>query len=158
MSAKIDDPMTANRRRQLRRWIDVKFSGRQTEFIASTYDPETDKQINQGELSGLLKNKSFREVRARNLEKQGHMPPDYLDSTSDPNDATMIRFVAEPTVGGRAAPPRITWPFVRASYGRFGALRIKLGPKRYNEAITELDGYLDGMLIKWEREAAEKRA
>lgn len=71
------DKLVANRRRQLQLWIDEKYNSSQTDFIASTNDGI--KQLNQGELSGLLRNKSFGERKARSLELMAHMPGGYLD-------------------------------------------------------------------------------
>ena len=44
--------ITDIRRENLQRWIDEKYNGVQAGFVAFT-------EINQGELSALLKNKSF---------------------------------------------------------------------------------------------------
>jgi len=60
------------RRRQLRAWIEKQFDGQQARFVEAT-------GINQGELSGLLKKKSFGEKRARSLELLAGMPYLYLD-------------------------------------------------------------------------------
>lgn len=72
----------ANRRRQLQRWIDHYHDGLQVKFISTcaSYGHE----INQGELSGLLKKKSFGEKKARALETQARMPSRFLDSTDAP--------------------------------------------------------------------------
>ncbi|MDR3445961.1 hypothetical protein [Dyella sp.] len=67
-----DNPVVAYRRRRLKEWIDSRFGGVQSEFIASA-------GVNQGELSGLLRTKSFGEKRARRLEEQAGMPVGYLD-------------------------------------------------------------------------------
>lgn len=61
------------RRARLREWIDLKCEGSQANFIALT-------GINQGELSGLLKSKSFGEKKARALEAVAGMPVRYLDT------------------------------------------------------------------------------
>lgn len=67
-----NSPVVAYRRKRLKQWIDDHFNGVQQEFIAAT-------GINQGELSGLLRTKSFGEKRARRLEEQANMPMGYLD-------------------------------------------------------------------------------
>ena len=59
------------RRKNLRRWIESNYKN-QAEFI-SRHD------LNQGEISALLRNKSFGEVKARNLEVTCGMPVMYLD-------------------------------------------------------------------------------
>lgn len=61
------------RRRRLREWIALHHGGVQKAFIDAT-------GINQGELSALLKDKSFGEKRARSIERMAHMPPGYLVS------------------------------------------------------------------------------
>lgn len=63
--------VVAARRARLQAWIDTHYKGSQASFIAAT-------GINQGELSGLLKNKSFGEKRAASLEIQARMPAGYL--------------------------------------------------------------------------------
>lgn len=60
------------RRRNLRLWINQKCGGQQRRFIETT-------GINQGELSALLKNKSFGEKKARKIEQTAAMPPLWLD-------------------------------------------------------------------------------
>lgn len=65
-----------NRRNNLKKWIDEKFDGIQAQFIEAT-------GINQGELSGLLKNKSFGEKKARNIEEAAKMPHLWLDQAHD---------------------------------------------------------------------------
>ncbi|ASK28383.1 3,4-dihydroxy-2-butanone-4-phosphate synthase [Neisseria chenwenguii] len=65
--------ITELRRRNLRLWIDRHYGGRQSRFIAAV-------AINQGELSALLKNKSFGEKKARKLELAATMPALWLDT------------------------------------------------------------------------------
>ncbi|TAN86146.1 MAG: hypothetical protein EPN14_00550 [Gallionella sp.] len=60
-----------HRRKRLRQWINDNY-GSQAAFIEKT-------GINQGELSGLLRNKSFGEKKARNLELLAGMPSKWLD-------------------------------------------------------------------------------
>lgn len=69
----IQDAIPELRREKLRKWIDEHCEGSQAKFVEMT-------GINQGELSGLLKNKSFGEKKARNLEQQANMPAFYLDT------------------------------------------------------------------------------
>lgn len=61
----------AARRARLRAWIDEHFGGVQQDFVAAV-------GINQGELSGLLRDKSFGEKKARKLELAARMPAGYL--------------------------------------------------------------------------------
>lgn len=65
-----------NRRNQLRKWIDTHFGGRQSAFVEAH-------RLNQGEISSLLKDKSFGSVKARNLEAATGMPPRYLEAIAD---------------------------------------------------------------------------
>ena len=61
-----------NRRSRLRQWIDERYGGSQAAFVAAH-------RLNQGEISSLLKDKSFGGVKARNLEAATGMPERYLD-------------------------------------------------------------------------------
>lgn len=60
------------RRHNLRQWIQQQYGGQQSAFAAAA-------QINQGELSSLLKNKSFGEKKARKIEQAVGMPNMWLD-------------------------------------------------------------------------------
>lgn len=86
---------TENRRRQLQKWIDDHFDGAtkgaRARFIAAH-------QLNQGEISGLLKDKSFGSNRARHLELQVGMPERYLERR-DSNDIIEFPSPGRP-VGG----------------------------------------------------------
>lgn len=145
-----------NRRRQLRRWIDEHFDGSQTAFVASTADGE--KQINQGELSGLLKEKSFGEKRARSLEAQAGMPPGYLDS-SDSSEGNAPTHVSEPksSAGNVVAVQAMKWPFHNVTYQRLMTLKAALGPRVGHEALRDIDALLDVAVGKWERLAQQKK-
>lgn len=66
-----DTPTVAARRARLQQWIDERHGGKQADFIAAT-------QINQGELSALLKGKSFGEKKAGTIEAVAGMPEGYL--------------------------------------------------------------------------------
>jgi hypothetical protein len=148
----------SNRRAQLRRWIDDLFDGSQSAFIASTNDG--DRQLNQGELSGLLKEKSFGEKRARTLEALAHMPQHYLDSTVAPSEARQQRaaIASEPRPQYAAVPDRVpSWPFVLVSAERLTQLKRALGPKAGSEAISDMDAQLQIVMEKWERVAAAKK-
>jgi|GEM_PF-836973 len=65
------DKIMAARRARLRTWIDVHHNGSQTAFVQKT-------GINQGELSGLLRFKTFGDGRAASLEQIADMPKGYL--------------------------------------------------------------------------------
>lgn len=72
---------TANRRRQLKAWIDEHFDGIQAKFVHAH-------DLNQGEISGLMNSKSFGSVKARNLEKKAGMPTRYLDARTSAESHT----------------------------------------------------------------------
>ena len=76
--------IVAARRARLWEWIVKYHDKKQASFIRST-----NPRINQGELSGLLKDKSFEQKRAFSLEKQAGMPPGYLANPLDKVDATV---------------------------------------------------------------------
>lgn len=75
-----EDPIHAARRARLQAWIDDNYDGKQVRFIAAT-------GINQGELSALLKAKSFGEKKAATLEAQAGMPKGYLVNALDVAEA-----------------------------------------------------------------------
>ena len=70
--------ITELRRANLRQWIDERCGGRQALFsqIAA---------VNPGELSALLKNKSFGEKKARKIEQAAAMPAMWLDTVHAPS-------------------------------------------------------------------------
>lgn len=149
-----NDRVVANRRRQLQRWIDDKFGGIKVDFIASTNDGE--KQINQGELSALLKTKSFGEKRARSLERQAQMPERYLESSLSPKEALSL---ASPIglndpgpVANVAAYKQLSWPFKLVSHRRLEDLQKSLGARRAAQALSDIDNQLELVVMKWERE------
>lgn len=138
-----EDPVVANRRSRLKLWIDTNCAGSQKLFIASTNDGE--KQINQGELSGLLRSKSFGEKRARALERQARMPPGYLDKS--------LGDIA-PNAPSTSAPSSRTvesWPFKKVSPARLAKLKQRLGQQKFAAAINDMDELLESTVIKWER-------
>ena len=61
-----NEVVVAARRARLQEWIDLHYKGSKASFIAAT-------GVNQGELSGLLKRKSFGEKRAATLEATASM-------------------------------------------------------------------------------------
>ena len=70
----IETKMSDLRRDNLRSWIDKHCDSSQAKFIDQT-------DINQGELSGLLRDKSFGEKKARSLEEKAKMPTFWLDKS-----------------------------------------------------------------------------
>jgi hypothetical protein len=154
-----NEDVVTNRRAQLRRWIDDLFGGNQAAFIASTNDGE--RQVNQGELSGLLKTKSFGEKRARSLELMAHMPRGYLDSAAAPRDAQLGLFppvVSQPLAGYNVVRVQHgDWPFTSVTRQRLASLKAALGPKPGAEAMRDIDALLDIAVARWERIAAQKK-
>jgi len=74
---KTDTPAVATRRRRLRQWIEERHAGSQAAFVTAT-------GINQGELSLLLKDKSFGEKRAASIEQKAGMPEGFLSADDVP--------------------------------------------------------------------------
>ena len=70
--------MTELRRANLRQWIDERCGGRQALFAQTA-------AVNPGELSALLKNKSFGEKKARKIEQAAAMPAMWLDTVHAPS-------------------------------------------------------------------------
>ena len=68
--------ITDLRRLNLRQWIADKYGGQQSRFAEAA-------SVNQGELSSLLKNKSFGEKKARKIEQAASMPDMWLDTPHD---------------------------------------------------------------------------
>ena len=69
--------ITELRRANLRQWIDERCGGRQALFAQTA-------AVNPGELSALLKNKSFGEKKARKIEQAAAMPAMWLDTVHAP--------------------------------------------------------------------------
>lgn len=65
------------RRHNLRQWIEKYYGGLQTRFAEAV-------ALNTGELSALLKNKSFGEKKARKIEQAAKMPAFWLDTEHTP--------------------------------------------------------------------------
>ncbi|WP_274347025.1 S24 family peptidase [Xanthomonas campestris] len=81
-----DTPLVALRRARLQQWINDHHEGKQADFVRAA-------GVNQGELSLLLKNKSFGEKRAAAIEKAAGMPAGYLssgDETLAPKISTVL--------------------------------------------------------------------
>lgn len=95
----------AARRQRLRQWIADNCDGLQVKFIAAC--AARGHEINQGELSGLMKGKSFGEKKARSLEKMAGMPVRYLDAAVVMSPTTGTLNVGEE----RAIYAVDTWPF-----------------------------------------------
>lgn len=156
-----DDPVVANRRARLRAWIDAHFGGSHALFIASTNNGE--KQVNQGELSALLKTKSFGERRARSLEAMAHMPARYLDDMGEATPKAGPHFSREPDAGWSPLKEPVYsgstptgWPFHRVTLARIVALKRQLGAKTGTAAMDDIDETLDLVVSKWERRAASR--
>ena len=139
-----EDPVVANRRRRLKLWIDTNCDGSQKLFIASTNDGE--RQINQGELSGLLRSKSFGEKRARALERQSRMPIGYLDANEISSFAQLPQITPE-----KESVKSGNWPFKKVTPERLTALRRNLGEQKFTDALNDMEEMLESTIIKWER-------
>lgn len=108
----------ATRRAKLRQWITDKFDGSQVKFLNDCAARQH--EINQGELSGLLKAKSFGEKKARTIEVMAGMPPYYLNGKSVEYE-TANHVVNSPSHYQPAA-----WPFARPSSSEWAQI---LSPK-----------------------------
>ena len=152
-----DDPAMQNRRARLREWIDARFGGSHALFIASTNNGE--KQMNQGELSALLRNKTFGERRARSLEAMAGMPPRYLDSAPDTATAPIKAQNTPPAnpyllADSAAEPAPVGWRFSKVSLARIVRLKRQLGARAGTTAMQDIDETLELVVAKWERRVA----
>lgn len=137
-----DRPAVATRRARLQAWIDRFHKGVQKDFIAAH-------KLNQGEISGLLRRKSFGEKKAEKLEQDVGMPEGFLSDEAIPfpgapaGEEPLARTVedayhaeSEAGVTGSATPP---------GYVRFqlldGAAGMGDGVENqdYPEVIREVD-------------------
>lgn len=114
-----DQNIVELRRARLREWIDIHHGGVAADFIKVS-------GINQGELSGLLKSKSFGEKRAMSLEKAAGMPAGYLSAKELPE--------------GRPMPNPVSPLETRSDYIRVEQLDIeaKMGHGRVNQDVPEV--------------------
>ncbi len=64
------------RRKRLRQLIADRFEGSQSKLVEATGE-------NQGEISALLRSKSFGEKKARKLEQKADLPAGWLDALED---------------------------------------------------------------------------
>lgn len=106
-----ESKVVKNRRENLRTWIAARFNGSQSRFIEEC--GERGIEVNQGELSGLLKTKSFGEKKARKLEKDCGMPTMYLDGIH-----TGVMSVQEPLT------PPYTFPSIQHDEWTAAAISI----------------------------------
>ena len=113
---RIESPDVTQRRRQLWQWLLDNFGGSQNAFLAEL--GERGHPMNQGELSGLLKNKSFGEKKARSLEGKAGMPPRYLNPPPE---------AVEQRAREAAAAKPYMWPFA------------VITPDQYNNVLREKD-------------------
>jgi len=110
-----DRPDVAQRRRYLRKWLLDNFGGSQAAFLADL--EERGHEMNQGELSGLLKKKSFGEQKARSLEEKAGMPHRYLNPAFEESELLAREAAAKPYL----------WPFVTIT------------PDQYNNVLRDKD-------------------
>lgn len=100
------DPTTDIRRAKLRTWIDLHCHGIQSEFLTSC--ARNGYELSQSELSGLLRQKSFGEKKARAIERGAGMPSRHLDT---PDGYTSAQPTAQPEVEESTPSSRWMWPF-----------------------------------------------
>ena len=141
----------ANRRLRLAQLIDERFGGSQAAFVDHTNE-------NQGEVSALLKNKSFGEKKARSLEQKCGLPSGWLDEVAGSHDENTK---TAPKPMGRV--PLISW--VRAgdmscAYDNFHPgdaeewfeCPVKHSSSTYclqvvGDSMDGVDGYREGEII-----------
>jgi SOS-response transcriptional repressor LexA len=87
-----------NRRARLAKLIREHFADSQAKFVHHTGE-------NPSEVSGLLKNKSFGEKKARNIEKKCGLSPGWLDLENDGQGTNNV--ASGPRITGRV--PLISW-------------------------------------------------
>lgn len=87
------------RRQRLRQLIQERYGDSQARFIDETGE-------NQGEISGLLRTKSFGEKKARNLEKKVGLPAGWLDTPLQAGDQV------QPTEKPAAVPAPAPGPYL----------------------------------------------
>ena len=121
------------RRELLKRWIKDYFDDSQARFIEHCADRGHD--INQGELSSLLKNKSFGEKKARSLEAAAGMPDRHLEGYG------MSRPIQRPLI---AAEPVIAFPSRKLDKWTAEALEIfsKLDTAQKAACVVQLRAYV----------------
>lgn len=83
--------IAALRRHNLRQWIMQQHGGQQVLFAAAA-------SMNQGELSSLLKNKSFGEKKARKIEQCAGMPAMWLDTDHGGASGLPARTLSQPSL------------------------------------------------------------
>ncbi|PHM20955.1 MAG: hypothetical protein CK604_00660 [Curvibacter sp. PD_MW3] len=96
------ESVTDTRRTKLRSWISTHCQGLQSEFLVSC--ARNGYELSQSELSGLLRQKSFGEKKARAIEKGAGMPINYLDTPEVAGPLTLE--LREPSPA-----PYLAWPF-----------------------------------------------
>jgi hypothetical protein len=87
------------RRQRLRQLIKDRYGDSQARFIDETGE-------NQGEISGLLRTKSFGEKKARNLEKKVGLPAGWLDTPLQTGAQV------QPTEKAAAVPAQAPGPYL----------------------------------------------
>jgi len=103
------------RRAQLRLWIDTHCQGLQINFLESCL--KNNYELSQSELSGLLKEKSFGEKKARAIEVGAGMPIGFLDQPS-----TQAPLVAQEPVAQYRVNPSTLDPLISQAVELFQAL------------------------------------
>lgn len=129
------------RRERLRLWIATHHDGSQVAFIA--HCAERGHELNQGELSGLLKEKSFGEKKARKLELIANMPIGHLDGMTG---VTKYSTHEEATTGKTLAVNSEAIPFPKPKLDRWTkeAMEIfaKLNEAQRAACVVNLRAYL----------------
>lgn len=119
------------RRDQLRAWITAHHANTRAFCIAHN--------LNESEISQLLRTKSFGSRRARNLEATVGMPLRYLEGVMKAEGRP-----AAPSPSRATALPHTEWPFRLASYDDF----IHLSPEKRHELDVRVSEFIAGAIQK----------
>lgn len=81
-----------------------------------------------------------------------------LPSTATTNDQPAFMVKESSPITPMANARAISWPFHLVSFRRLQDLRRALGPKLGQEAMADIDKYLEIVLLKWEREVTQRKS
>ncbi|CAB3819070.1 MAG: hypothetical protein E2591_21230 [Achromobacter sp.] len=119
------------RRDQLRAWISAHHANTRAFCIAHN--------LNESEISQLLRTKSFGSRRARNLEATVGMPLRYLEGVMK-REGTPVATPPSRT----PSSPHTEWPFRLASYDDF----LHLSPEKRHELDVRVSEFIAGAIQK----------
>lgn len=74
------------------------------------------------------------------------------------DDSISFMVKESPPINSPWSAQPVPWPFHLVSYQRLQDLRNALGPKLGQDAISDIDKYLEIILLKWEREVTQRKS